>query len=844
MQVPLSWLSDYVNIDRSPAEVDELLTNAGLEVKTVDYIGIPGAELEWDRDLLVLGHILKVEQHPNADRLILATIDYGADEPEVVVTGAPNLFQFNGAGDISARGIYSPLALEGATVYDGHKDGQKKMKLKGKELRGIYNKCMVCSEKELGISEEHEGIILIEKDEYSPDYQAGTPLQDVLGDAVLEIDIIPNIARTASLVGVAREYAALTDQPLTLPDYEVQMDGAAVDGRIVLETTHPDLNPRFTGLLIEGIEQKPSPYWMQHRLRLAGQRPINVAVDISNYVMLEMGQPNHAFDFDFLRQRADDYAPDGPVKLITRLPEEGETLTTLDGIEHKLLPHNILVTDPAGNLSLGGIMGGANSEIKPETKDVFLEAAAWNFINIRRTATDLLIHTDAGFRFSRGVHPSQAILGAKRAAELLRRLAGGTVAKGIVDYYPKPPEEVVVTLKLDYARRLSGLDLSAAEMGELLRRLEFEVTVADDHLVAKMPDHRMDIEGPHDLVEEICRIYGYDNIPSTVLSDVLPPQRANVELDQEERMKDILAKAGLQEIITFRLTSADHESRLIPAKHSAGLDKRPYVTLTNPLSPERASMRHSLLASVLDIVADNSRYQDRIALFEIGPIFIQDEEEVLPTELMQLSMAMTGSRGQAGWLTAEPEQMDFFDLKGALELLFRDIHVDVAFEAADHPTYRPGRTAKMLVNGHQIGVMGELHPLVAEQFDIYLDKDQPVLAAEINLEVLLPHIPPFYPFDSISQYPAVREDLAIVVDKDVKAIEVEEIIRMIGGRLLKSVELFDLYEGDQIGKGKKSLAYHLTFQAPDKTLNDKVVRKSREKILGQLKRRIGATLRE
>lgn len=842
MKVPLSWLNEYVTVDRPAAEVDELLTNAGLEVKTIEYIGISGAELEWDRDLLVLGHILKVEQHPNADRLVLATVDYGAEEPEVVVTGAPNLFPLLGQ-DLSDKGIYSPLALEGATVFDGHKDGRKRMKLKGKELRGIYNKCMVCSEKELGISEEHEGVILMEKNQYSPDYQAGTPLQDVLGDAVLEIDIIPNIARTASMVGVAREYAALTNQALRTPDYEVVMEGEPLDGRIQISTTNPEFNPRFTGLLIEGIVQKPSPYWMQHRLRLAGQRPINVAVDISNYVMLEMGQPNHAFDYDFLRERADEYAPDGPVHIITRLPAEDETLTTLDGRVHKLLPHNILVTDPLGPLSLGGIMGGAESEIKPETKDVFLEAAAWNFINIRRTATDLLIHTEAGFRFSRGVHPSQAILGAKRAAELMRRHAEGIVAQGIVDYYPNPPEEVSVKLDLDYARRLSGLDLSGKEMAELLSRLEFEVAVADDHLVATVPDHRMDIEGPHDLVEEICRMYGYDNIPSTVLSDVLPPQRGNVELEQEERIKDVLVKAGFQEIITFRLTAAEHEAKLYPGSDEV-VDARPYITLTNPLSPERASMRHSVLASVLDVAADNSRYQERMALFEIGPIFLQDEEEVLPNEQMQLALLLTGRRDGGGWQDDATAVMDFFDLKGALETLFQELHLDVTYEAHEHPTYRPGRTAKLLLDGNQIGVMGELHPLVVEQFGIRAEKGQPVLAAELNIEVLIPNIPPYFAAEPISAYPAVREDLAIVVDKDVKASEVEAVIRLIGGRLLQDVELFDLYEGEQIDAGKKSLAYHLTFQSPDKTLNDKVVRKSREKILGQLRHRLGAKLRE
>ncbi|RMD52681.1 MAG: phenylalanine--tRNA ligase subunit beta, partial [Candidatus Thermofonsia bacterium] len=289
MRVPLSWLKDFVNINQSVKEVDSILTNAGLEVKTIDYIGIPGAELEWDRNLIVLGQILKVEQHPNADKLVLATVEYGADTPETVVTGAPNLYQYVGMGDISHLQLYSPLALEGAQLYDGHKAEPKKVKLKGRELRGIYNKAMLCSEKELGISDEHEGIIIMQKDEWSPDYVAGAPLQDVLGDAVLEIDIIPNIARCASIVGVAREYAALTNQPLRQPDYNVTIEGEKVPGGVELSTENPELNPRFVAIVIKGIEQKQSPYWMQYRLRQAGQRPINVVVDVSNYVMLEMG---------------------------------------------------------------------------------------------------------------------------------------------------------------------------------------------------------------------------------------------------------------------------------------------------------------------------------------------------------------------------------------------------------------------------------------------------------------------------------------------------------------------------------------------------------------------------
>ena len=487
MRIPLSWLKDYVDITLSPEALASKLTIAGLEVENIEYIGIPGGNdkkrLVWDRELLVVGHILEVAQHPNADKLVLATVDYGADEHEIVVTGAPNLFQFLGKGDISRQGIYSPFALEGAQVYDGHKEGQKLMKLKGRPLRGIFNKCMVCSEKELGLSEEHEGIMFIEG-EQTP----GMPLQDVLGDAVLEIDIIPNIARCASIVGVAREVAALTGQPLRLPSYEVVQEGESVEGKVTISTADPELNPRFTALLITGVEQKPSPQWMQRRLTLAGQRPINVVVDVSNYVMLEMGQPNHTFDYDFLRARADEYAgADKPVHIHTRLPEDGETLTTLDGEEHTLLPYNILVTDPKGNLSIGGIMGGRNSEINDNTTNVLLEAAAWNFMNVRRSLHALKMHTEAGFRFSRGVHPGQAILGAKRAAELLRTLAGGTVAKGIIDeyFYNLPAEAIPLTIQ--EVKRLGGIDVTQAEMTDYLESLEFCVEQKDDHILVYAP---------------------------------------------------------------------------------------------------------------------------------------------------------------------------------------------------------------------------------------------------------------------------------------------------------------------------------------------------------------------
>jgi len=845
MLVPLSWLSDYVDIDFPVNTVAELLTNAGLEVKHIDKIGVDGADLEWDREKIVLARLLTVEQHPNAERLVLATVDYGAEEPKTVVTGAPNLFPFVGAGDLSDEAIFSPIALEGATLYDGHKEEPKKVKLKGRELRGIYNDAMLCSEKELGISEEHEGIILMCKDAWSPDYVAGTPLQDILGDHVLEIDIIPNIARCASMVGVAREYAALTDQELRNPDYDLVIEGASAEGLLALSTTEPDLNPRFVAVLIKGVAQIPSPFWMQHRLRLAGQRPINVVVDISNYVMLEMGQPNHTFDYDYLRTRADGYDADGPVHIHTRLPHEGERLTTLDGVEHKLPEFTILVTDPSGGLSLGGIMGGEESEIKPETTNVLLEAAAWNFINIRRTATKLGISTDAAFRFSRGVHPSQALLGAKRAAELLRRLAGGIVLDGIIDTYAEPPDDVTVELKPEYVRQLSGLDLEGNQMAAYLERLEFKVEPYGDHLMVTVPDHRMDIEGAHDLVEEICRMVGYDNIPSTIIADALPPQRGNPDLECEEQVRDILVQLGLQEVISYRLTSIEREARLIPTDSDVPADDRPYITLTNPITIDRAVMRHSVLSSLLEIVANNSRFQQRLSLFEIGHSYLAREDDVLPDELARLSIALTGPRNAENWRERNlVEEMDFYDLKGILESLFLALHLDCRYEAADHPTYRPGRAARILLGEAQLGIMGELHPLVVERYGVRIDRDQPLLAADLDFDAILSHIDYGHTFEPVSSYPAVREDLALVMDHHIPASDVNDALYQAGGFLLKQVELFDVYEGSQLPAGKKSLAYHLTFQAPNKTLTDKDVLKQRKRILKQLEHRLGIRLRE
>lgn len=843
MRVPISWLKEYVDITLPVEELAEKLTLAGLEVTEIDYVGLPGGadadRLVWEADKLVIGQILEVQPHPDADRLVLATVAYGGEEPEVVVTGAPNLFPYLGQGDLSAESLYSPFALEGAVIYDGHQEGQVKMTLKGRKLRGIYNRCMLCSEKELGLSDDHEGIMILQGD-----YTPGTPLQEVLGDVVLDIDIIPNIARAASIVGVAREVAALTGAKLREPSTEVVQEGPPVEGRVQITITDPELNPRFVAMVIEGVEQKPSPFWMQHRLRLAGQRPINVVVDISNYVMLEMGEPNHTFDYDFLRRRADGYDSDGPIEIITRLPHAGEKLTTLDGVTRELPPFTILVADPAGPLSLGGIMGGEDSEITPSTTNVLLEAASWNYMNIRRSMNALKINSEAGFRFSRGVHPHQALLGARRAAELMRRLAGGAVWQGEVDAYPNPPAEEPVPLTAGEVARIGGVDLSLDEIRRILEALAFRVEAQDGALWVTSPPHRLDIEGSHDLIEEVLRMYGYDRIPGREMADILPPQRNNPELAFEETVRDRLVEMGLQEVITYRLTTPQREARLWPHDSNAGPDDRLYVTLSNPISAERVALRRSLLASVLEIAADNSRFRQRIGLFELGKVYLMGEEGVLPDEVKRLAFVLTGPRQPAFWQNGgEPAAYDFFDAKGIVEGLLDALHVtEWRTEAGSHPTFRPGRTARLWFGKEQLGVLGELHPLVVEALEIR--NDYPVLAAELDLEVLARHVQSERLVEPIPAFPAVHEDMALIVDRQVPAADVAAELREAGGFLLREIELFDVYEGQPIPAGKKSLAYHLTFQSPSKTLTDREIRRQRERILQRLEQRLGARLRE
>lgn len=850
MKVPISWLEDYVEIDLSIEELAHRLTMAGLEVEEIRYVGLPMPEtsgewtsghlrreakisgLAWDPEKMVVGAVLEVMPHPNADRLVLCRVDDG-QQVHTVLTGAPNLFPYVDQGPLKDP-IKVAYAREGARLYDGHQPGWEPMTLERARIRGVESYSMVCSEKELGISEEHEGVIFLDDD--AP---VGTPLVEYMGDAVLDIAITPNMARNANILGVAREVAALTGRPLSPPSPEVVAEGAPIDGKVLIVIEEPEFNPRFVVGLIQDVEARESPYWVQRRLRLAGMRPINALVDATNYAMLEIGEPLHAFDYDVLRERAGGEK----VTIITRTAEAGEHLTTLDDVNRTLKPFTVLVCDSAGPLSIAGVIGGAESEVGPGTKNVLLEGAAWNFINVRRTMTDQRIQSEAGYRFSRGVHPAQASRGVRRGLELMRQWAGGTVAQGLVDAYPLPPEDPTVVVTPADTRRWLGIELSTEEMAEVLRALDFHVKVVNGRVQATTPDHRLDIGeglvGKADLMEEIARVYGYDRIPETRLSDTLPPQRGNAELDREEQVRDILVGMGLQEVITYRMTSPENEARRLPPVSRP--DDRAYVQLANPISSERDVLRHSVLASVLEVVERNARFRERHALFEIGPIFLASEEGPLPDERSQLVIVLSGPREPNAWQGADRQPMDFYDLKGIVHQLLEGVHLDdLTYEHGSHPSFHPGRCARVSRQGKQIGVIGELHPLVREGYEL---AERPVLAGILDMDLLLKAIPESYLVEEIPTYPPVLEDLAIVVDEGVTAAQVEEVIRQAGGRMVVRVVLFDLYRGDQIGPGKKSLAYRLTYLDPDRTLTDGEVAKIRERIVGQLERKLNARLR-
>ena len=890
MKIPLSWLKDFIDLDGlSVEDIARKLTLAGMEVDEILYVGLPmpaykeGEKHEfktggiaWDREKIVVAEIREVKAHPNADKLTLLDL-YDGQQEQVVLTGAPNIFHLKGTGKLE-KPIKVAYAKEGTTLYDGHAEGLQQMTLKRAKIRGVDSYSMVCSEKELGIAEDHDGIILLDDD--AP---VGMPLADYMGDAVLDISILPNMARNANVIGVARELAAMLGGELKVESSRLQVQPSTsnlqpVTDLVEIEITNPELNPRFVVGLIRNVEIKPSPYQIQRRLKLAGVRPINNVVDATNYAMFELGEPLHAFDYDVLKERAGDKK----IKINTRTAKDGEKLTTLDGNTRTLTSMNVLVCDEQGPLSLAGVMGGSESEVydaskealdavgvekKPDEKmpqgkismrgkstvNILLEGAAWNFINIRRTAKQHNLPSEASFRFSRGVHPALAEGGVRLGLKYMAEWAGGVIAPDLVDAYPLPPKDAVVEITVDDVKRWLGIDLTLEQIAELLKRLEFKCAITNHQhlhlaqvqvLQITAPPHRLDIGegivGVADVMEEVARMYGYDNIPVTTMADALPPQVGNPVHEWEEHLRDLLVALGLQEVVSYRMTSVEKESRI--AQHDD------YVRLANPIAPEKSVLRRSLAASVLDTLEKNIRYSDSFSFFEIGPIFepagndpLIGSGQALPKEPRKLAIAMTGLREATAWDVKDSPKLDFFDLKGRIELMLSGLRLTgISYTGTDsYSKFHPGKAAEVNAGDKVIGAFGELHPLVKEQYEL---GDSPVLVAEFDLD-LMRSISPTYGIETIPETPPIYEDIAVIVDELVLAQTVEALIRQTGGRSVTNVRLFDLYRDEKIGAGKKSLAYALTYQAEGKTMTDSEAAAIRNKIVKRLEKELGAKLR-
>jgi phenylalanyl-tRNA synthetase beta chain len=833
MHVPLSWLKDYVDITVPIPEVARRLTLAGLEVETIEIIGLPGAELEWDPEKVIVGELLAVRPHPDANRLVLAEVEYGGPATEIVVTGAPSLLEMCGQEDLHLKVAF---AMESVRLYDGHAEGKVIRKLKKTKIRGVESRAMVCSEKELGISDEHVDII------YLPDdAPVGTPLAEYMGDAVLDFDIKGPFGYLQSVYGIAREVAALLGVELKRDVMEVLAQHPAeitpTPDFIELEIADPDLCPRYSAAYIKGVTIGPSPFWMQMRLRLAGQRPINNVVDVTNYVMLELGQPLHAFDYHVLRARPGEEVP----AIIVRRAEDGERMATLDGEMRTFDDEMLLITDGGGPVAIGGVMGGLDSEVADETHDILLEAANFHFLNIRRTSRTLGLDTEASVRFGRRVDPELTVKAAARAVHLIAELGGGEVVPVIGDVYPGRQPQRVIEFDPALATRILGIEVPTDEIVRILTSLEFEVAAGESGMLSVMvPSHRLDVDRPVDLAEEIGRIWGYDRFPTTLMRDELPPQRPNLRLAGGERVRDILVGCGLDEIITYSLVDMEEEGQLWLADPTAAPSD--YIRIVNPLSTERAYLRQTLLPSALNTTRQNLRFVDRVAVFEIGAVYLPVADKTPPNEPCHLSVVMTGPREPEAWMAGQDRTpVDFYDLKGVAEALLAGLGLSGTFEPGEHPAFHTGRCAQVHVGDHAVGMLGELHPQVREAFE--LPEGQPVCALEFDLDELLAAWGAPRAMTPISIHPPVYEDLAVVVDEDVPEIRVRDLIAQTGSPLVRSVTLFDVYRGGQVGAGRKSLAYRLVYQADDRTLTDKEVAKQRNKIVRRLERELGAKLR-
>ena len=799
MKVPLSWLKQYVEVGLPPKELAHRLTMAGLEVGGTTVIG--GS---WEN--VSVGQVVSVEPHPNADRLTLVTVDTGSDRPRVVC-GAPNV----------AAGQRIAFARAGAKLFDpdtGHLET-----LKAARIRGVVSEGMVCSRRELGMGEDHTGILVLEAD--AP---VGISLADYLGDVVLELEPTSNRPDWLSILGVAHEVAALTSGSVREPEIQYPEARPAIESQVTIRVEAPDLAPRYTASLIIGVQIGPSAQWMQERLLKAGQRSINNIVDITNYVMLEYGQPLHAFDYELLEEKT----------VMVRRARAGEVLVTLDGESRRLSTEMLVIADGRRAIGLAGVMGGANSEMTEATTAVLLESAKFSAAGIRRTASTLKLRSEASTRFERDLNQDLAPLALRRATRLIQELAGGQVAQGIIDLEAEQSQRASVRLTLKRVERVLGVRFSQREAERVLTSLGFACErEGRAAFTVTVPYWRSDIAIEDDLVEELARITGYDRIPTTFLSTGIPSHQPQPLRDLRERVKELLAAAGMQETISYSLTSYD------TLRRAAAFQKEALpLEVVNPMTPERQYLRTSLQGNILSTLAANQRHGETgLRLFEVGRIYTPQPERLPQQREMAVGVSW-GARAPLSWATDEG-QADFFDAKGMVEAVMAGLGSRAEFQPASAPILHLGRTAEVLVGGRRVGVVGEVDPEVLEQFDI---SGGAVALFELDLEALLPLLEE-QPrrFAPLARFPGSERDLALLVDVDTPVARLVEVIE--GHSLVKSATVFDVYTGSEVPQGKRSLALRIHFRSEKRTLTTEAVNEAQERILRDLEQKTGAELR-
>ncbi|MBU9672951.1 phenylalanine--tRNA ligase subunit beta [Planococcus sp. CP5-4] len=791
MLVSTKWLEEYVNTQGlPPAELGEKITRAGIEVDAV---------IDRSEGLanLVVGYVTECVKHPEADKLSICQVGVGGGEIDQIICGAPNI----------AQGQSVIVARPGAKLPGG-------MKIKKAKLRGEVSNGMICSLQELGIETKlvpksyAEGIyVLPEKAEPGTDVLSYLDLDDT----VLELGLTPNRADAMSMLGVAYEVGAILEEDVSLPEIVYAEAAERAESMLSLEVDAPEANPLYVAKVVRNVKVKESPLWLQQRLMAAGVRPHNNVVDVTNYILMEYGQPLHAFDYDSL----------GSGNITVRHAKEGEKITTLDDTERTLSAHQLVITNGTDPVALAGVMGGANSEVSEDTTTVVIESAYFASDSIRRTSKDHNLRSDASSRYEKGVDPNRVIPAAERAAQLLAELADGEVLGGSLVFDQLDKKERIVKVSPDFINSRLGMKIRLEDMLDILSRLKFNTEAANNQLIIEVPTRRQDIQIEEDVVEEIARLYGYDEIPATLPRTDATPGGLSPYQAKRRIARHFLEGAGLLQATTYSLTSE-------AAATQFALEPTETTRLLMPMSEERSILRQSLLPHLLESLSYNTaRRTDSVALYETGSVFLKGQDELLD-EQEHLAIVMTGLWVDHSW-QGEKKVVDFFVAKGIVEGLAAKLGLELSFERGEMDGLHPGRTAFILLDGKRIGVIGALHPSEQKKRDL-----KETIAVELNLATLLTRETEALVYIQVSRYPTISRDVALVLSNIVEAQTIEGVIRNAGGKLLKDVRVFDLYEGDRMEEGKKSLAFSLTYFDPEKTLTDDEVNAAHEKIIKAL----------